>query len=1811
MSYLFARLSVGTLTVAAVLIFNVLMFGATTHGANNAIDAASSPGIFDIFDLLAAEPQATPEAPSMAGRILSNFGNSEGFAVGAYNTDGTNPVNLTALQYGAYFRHPSQSRQTGTIAFAGCGLFAPVSRCRDYRIFVMNGDGSNIRQITFADGLTSPNDQTDSLPVISPDGTKVAFISGRSDYPLDANGQRLGEEVYVVNVDGTNLHQVSAKQIIDQPAAYSGDRSSASAVAWSPDSSQIVALCGRKYREAGIDQNNQEFLADRDSIVGMLRVFAVDGENDGTLVALALLPYPAQDPYHAANYSRQADKDKAFLDYDSYGYPRINGFNGAMIDWSPAGDTIIASINIITSNGFPTDVASVYYGVFNASGGLRSKLTVQQLIGGDGSNTSDGDRSRGLCQTAGCARISPDGQQLVYGSNNPNNPNYEIKIANLDGSSAHLIGDSTKLGGWNEAKWWSAGASVATPARLVLTPNPALIHTGGGNQAEQSVQITPTLYDAQGNVIVRAASFAPFFNAYPGTGFVCDPQHPCIGDHLSNDLNVDATGKVSVKPDVSVGSGAGSLCASNGNVIGCTVIGVNFPSVGINASVPITLKSGDGGAGRFTVGARENSSTGIPVNFTVGGTAVRDIDYTLSVTGNSFTLAASQSSFDITVTPNRNSSNKGDKTVILTLSPDSSNTYLLDGANSAATVTIKDDNPTPTAKLTLSSITPDKGGDGGGITANIYGANIQPGASVKLTRAGQTDIAGTNTSVAANVRMTATFDLTGKTQGAWDVVVTNPDGAAATLFAAFTIEANEPADVWVDVVGRYTFRSGTVQRFYIVYGNRGNTDAPAAVLRLYVPQGLSVVEPVTLSDGSQPVVYTNADGKTTSVQFFVPGVPAGATAFVPVNLKASVAHQDLKLRLTELNSTAIQSDVAVAVDSSFSLVTNVVENTDTSFKATIHVNSSNGSGDITVKTTFSDASAEEPSSIDVAETSDAVQYTFTGSVARSSTGTPPSPSQSPFVKTVVKMSLSKTLDGILTQITGTQTANALRKYQFETSLFNLLGQERKLTADEVKAKLTLVRGELAAAVLKQALQILSANSGASSNSAHKVYKYQPSGGGSATQGAINAINAAASAVQSATEKPPANQPPPSPTDNLLSNEKAKHDALLNICNNLKSPQKLGIISRQSSSSCDVPPAPLSEESSLVNVVFSSDPNEKDGSQGAGGAAQFLSGFEPFRYVVSFENKPDATAPAQTVVVADRLDAAKLDFSTFSLGAIGFGNTIVAVPPGLAEYSTDVDLRPANDLIARINAKLDKNTGILTWKFTSIDPTTNQPTTDALAGFLPPNKTSPEGQGNVTFSVMPKSELATGAEIRNTASIVFDANQAIATNEWLHTIDDSAPVSRVNALGATQSSVIFNVDWSGTDAGAGIEFYTIYVSENGGAFRVWRDDAAATSGSFTGERGKTYSFYSVARDKTGNVEASKSAAEATTVVSSTAAPNPFEGDVAARPDGDGMVLPDDLELMRQFVAGNLTASIVTNEFQRADSAPRSSSGDGILTATDLQQTRRYADRFDALQPTGGPQRQQSSPLTRVSSKQFAASGKLSPNQPDANTVIRPVSTTASKGSSIFVSIEMDSQGTETAASFTLNFDSSRLTNPRAALGRGAPTGTILTANSKNAANGQIGILVDSANTFASGTRQIATVQFDVPQNALAGQSNLTFGNLTTPESTSNTNADLVTTDYAPGTFTVLAPTAANVTVSGRAMTAQGRGIRNVMLRMTDGNGAVRVAYTTTFGYYRFTNVVAGETYVFTVKGKRFEFTHPTQVLNVSEDTTDVNFIAVPQ
>jgi len=276
-----------------------------------------------------------------------------------------------------------------------------------------------------------------------------------------------------------------------------------------------------------------------------------------------------------------------------------------------------------------------------------------------------------------------------------------------------------------------------------------------------------------------------------------------------------------------------------------------------------------------------------------------------------------------------------------------------------------------------------------------------------------------------------------------------------------------------------------------------------------------------------------------------------------------------------------------------------------------------------------------------------------------------------------------------------------------------------------------------------------------------------------------------------------------------------------------------------------------------------DPNDKAGPSGDGSANHYIQPSVPLSYQVAFENQPTAALPAAEVVVTDQLDPAHLDLSTLTLGAITIGSHLIQVPPNVNHFDTLYALDP--NLSVRIHGGVNVATGVLRYSFVSIDPTTQQPPSDPTVGFLPPDIDGVSGQGSFLFTVMPTPNQRTGTALANDAVIVFDANPPISTPVWINTVDASAPSSHVVALPAIEASSTFPVEWTGSDAGAGIVGVDLFVSDNGGSFVPFATDLSTPTATFNGEAGHAYAFYSVARDAAGNVEAGKAAGEASTQV----------------------------------------------------------------------------------------------------------------------------------------------------------------------------------------------------------------------------------------------------------------------------------------------------------------------------------------------------------
>ena len=96
------------------------------------------------------------------------------------------------------------------------------------------------------------------------------------------------------------------------------------------------------------------------------------------------------------------------------------------------------------------------------------------------------------------------------------------------------------------------------------------------------------------------------------------------------------------------------------------------------------------------------------------------------------------------------------------------------------------------------------------------------------------------------------------------------------------------------------------------------------------------------------------------------------------------------------------------------------------------------------------------------------------------------------------------------------------------------------------------------------------------------------------------------------------------------------------------------------------------------------------------------------------------------------------------------------------------------------------------------------------------------------------------------------------------------------------------------------------------------------------------------------------------------------------------------------------------------------------------------------------------------------------------------------------------------------------------------------------------------------------------------------------------------NWIGSTAPITATTAASVSISGRVLEQNGRGIAGAIVSLTDMNGEIVSVRTNQFGYFRFSEVTAGQTYIFSAKHKAHNFT--PQVINVLDEIQELTLIA---
>jgi len=170
-----------------------------------------SPGIFSqqttpfkkLTHVIDAYPVFSPDGK----KIAFESDRSGNFEIYIMDTDGSHIRQLTFDT--AFDGTPAWSPDGKRITFAS-------ERDNDPEIYIMNADGSDQKRITNAKG-------DDSHPKFTPDGKEIIFCSARSTPDLNIDWSKQTIEIYTMNPDGTNVQQVSRLNAVSTHPALSPD----------------------------------------------------------------------------------------------------------------------------------------------------------------------------------------------------------------------------------------------------------------------------------------------------------------------------------------------------------------------------------------------------------------------------------------------------------------------------------------------------------------------------------------------------------------------------------------------------------------------------------------------------------------------------------------------------------------------------------------------------------------------------------------------------------------------------------------------------------------------------------------------------------------------------------------------------------------------------------------------------------------------------------------------------------------------------------------------------------------------------------------------------------------------------------------------------------------------------------------------------------------------------------------------------------------------------------------------------------------------------------------------------------------------------------------------------------------------------------------------------------------------------------------------------------------------------------------------------------------------------------------------------
>src|SRR5262249_847109 len=124
--------------------------------------------------------------------------------------------------------------------------------------------------------------------------------------------------------------------------------------------------------------------------------------------------------------------------------------------------------------------------------------------------------------------------------------------------------------------------------------------------------------------------------------------------------------------------------------------------------------------------------------------------------------------------------------------------------------------------------------------------------------------------------------------------------------------------------------------------------------------------------------------------------------------------------------------------------------------------------------------------------------------------------------------------------------------------------------------------------------------------------------------------------------------------------------------------------------------------------------------------------------------------------------------------IDLGDIKVHVPSARGAFQADFDFTAQKGFVLRVSAGVDIQSGVATWLLQAIDPETGEVIQDPARGLLPPTDARGGGEGFVSYTIRPRTDVTTGTVITSQARVLFNTAPPEDTLPITTTVDAVAP-----------------------------------------------------------------------------------------------------------------------------------------------------------------------------------------------------------------------------------------------------------------------------------------------------------------------------------------------------------------------------------------------------------------------------------------------------